>query len=140
MKRERFHNQKGLTLIENMIALLIFTLVLLGVASMQIHSMRINAEARRTFCQSMVATEYLETILGLPFDDPLLGDPDDGYAPENADHGPFIMVSGRGTIEWEVDGRLPVPDAKRISVTIRSPADVGRRKVFTYEYLKTKGF
>jgi prepilin-type N-terminal cleavage/methylation domain-containing protein len=133
-------NRKGLTLIENMIVLLILTLVLLGTASMQVHSMKINAEAHSAFGNSMVAAEYLEMILGLPFDDPLLGDPDDGYAPEVADHGPFTMASGRGSIEWEVDDRFPVPDAKRVQITIRTRVDAGRRKIYTYEYLKTKGF
>jgi prepilin-type N-terminal cleavage/methylation domain-containing protein len=133
-------NCRGLTLLENLVAMLIFTVVLLGAASMQIHSVKINAEARRDFSRSMVATEYLETLLALPFDDPLLTDPDDGFAPAVADHGPFKILSGRGTVEWEVDGRLPVRDAKRVSITIRTPDDPGCRKAFTYEYMKTKGF
>jgi prepilin-type N-terminal cleavage/methylation domain-containing protein len=134
------YNQRGLTLLENLIALLIFTVVLLGAASMQLHSMKINADASRAFCHSMAATEILETILALPFDDPLLSDPDDGYAPDVADHGPFRIASSRATIEWEVDDRFPVPDAKRVSVTIRTTVDHGRRKVFTYDYIKAKGF
>jgi prepilin-type N-terminal cleavage/methylation domain-containing protein len=135
-----FFNRRGVTLLENMIAMLIFTIVLLGAASMQVRSMRINAEARRAFHHSLVATEYLETILALPFDDPLLADPDDGYAPAVADHGPFMIASGRGTIEWEVDARFPVPDTKRVSITVRTSGDPGRRKVSTYDYIKTKGF
>jgi Tfp pilus assembly protein PilV len=135
-----FLDCRGLTLLENMIALLIFTMILVGAASMQVHSMRINGEARRTLRQSMAASEYLETILALPFDDPLLSDPDDGYAPAVADHGPFRIASGRSTIEWEVDDRFPVADAKRVSVTIRTSGNPGRRNIFTYEYMKTKGF
>ena len=135
-----FFDRRGLTLLENMIALLIFTVVLTGAASMQARSMRNNGEARRTLRQSMIASEYLETILALPFDDPLLSDPDDGYAPAVADHGPFRIASGCGTIEWEVDDRFPVADAKRVSVTIRSSGDPGLQKIFTYEYMKTKGF
>ena len=133
-------DRRGLTLLENMIAILIFTVVLVSAASMQVHSIKINAEARRTLRQSMVASEYLETVLALPFDDPLLSDPDDGFRPAVADHGPFRIASGRDTIEWEVDDRFPVPDAKRVSVRIRTSGDPGRRKIFTYEYMKTKGF
>lgn len=131
---------RGLTLLENMIALLIFSIVLLGSASMQVHSMKINAEARRAFRHSIAVTESLETILALPFDDPLIRDPDDGYAPAAADHGPFRIASGRATIEWEVDDRFPVPDAKRVSITVRTSGAPGRQKVFTYDYIKAKGF
>lgn len=135
-----FFNRRGLTLLENMIALLIFTVALMGIASMQVRSSKIDTEARLAFCRSMVATEYLETFLALPFDDPLLVDPDNGYTPAVADHGPFMMASGRGTIEWEVDDRFPVPNAKRVSVTIRTRGDSGRRKEVIYDYIKTKGF
>lgn len=135
-----FSNRNGLTLLENMIALLIFSVVLLGVAAMQVHSSKIYVESRRAFYNDMIATEYLETILALPFDDPLLSDPDNGYAPAVADHGPFRIASGRGTIEWEVEDRFPVPDAKRVQITIRAAGDPGRRKLIIYEYMKTRGF
>ena len=133
-------NRRGLTLLENMVALLIFTAALMGVASLQVFSMKVDGEARRAFHHSMAATEQLEAILALPFDDPLLRDPDDGYAPEVADHGPFKIAESRATIEWEVDDRFAVPDAKRVSVTIRTPGGGGRRKEFTYNYIKTRGF
>ena len=133
-------NRRGLTLIENMVALLIFTAALMGVASLQVYSMKVDGEARRAFHHSMAATEQLETILALPFDDPLLRDTDNGYTPEVADHGPFKIAESRATIEWEVDDRFAVPDAKRVSITIRTPGGGGRRKEFTYNYIKTRGF
>ena len=129
-----------MTLLENVIALLVLTVVLLGAASMQAHSIKINGEARGALFHSMAVTEYLETILALPFDDPLLDDPDDGFNPAQADHGPFGIASSRATIEWEVDDGFPVPDAKRVTITIRSAGGTGRRKVFTYDHIKTKGF
>lgn len=133
-------SQKGLTLLENMIALLLLTVALLGAASMQANSIKMNAQARRAFCHSMAVTEILETILSLPFDDPLLVDPDNRYAPAAADHGPFRIASTRATIEWEVDDGFPVTGAKRVSITIRTSSEAGRRKVFTYDYMKTRRF
>jgi hypothetical protein len=133
-------NQTGLTLLENMIALLLFTVILLGAATMQARSIKFNGEARWAFFHSMAVTESLETILALPFDDPLLDDPDNGYGPAEADHGPFGIASSRATIEWEVDDGFPVPGAKRVTITIRKAGDPGRRKVFTYDYMKTRGF
>jgi hypothetical protein len=123
-----------------MIALLLLTVTLLGAAAMQANSMKMNAKARRDFRHSMAATEILETILSLPFDDPLLVDPDKKYAPAVADHGPFRIASSRATIEWEVDDGFPVTGAKRVSITIRTSGEAGRRKVFTYDYMKTRRF
>ena len=133
-------DRRGVTLLENMIALLIFTVALMGAATLQVHSMKINGRARMAFRHSMAVSEQLESILALPFDDPLLDDPDNGYAPEVADHGPFRIANSRATIEWEVNKRFAVPDAKRVTVTIRIPADGQSRNVFTYDYLKIKGF
>jgi len=132
--------QAGLTLLETMIALFVFSVGVLGVASMQVNSMHMNAEARRATCDSIAASEYLEAILAVPYDDPLLRDPDDGFAPGSADHGPFKIKATNSTIEWEVDDRFPVPNTKRISITVRTIGNTLPSKVFTYEYIKAKGF
>jgi hypothetical protein len=133
-------NKKGITLIENLMAMLIFTVALLAVGSMQVHSMKIGADARRALGHSIAASKTLEAILALPFDDPLLRDTDDGYAPDQPDHGPFKITAGTGTIEWEVDEQFPVADAKRIHITVRCTGNSGRRKVSTFDYIKIRGF
>jgi prepilin-type N-terminal cleavage/methylation domain-containing protein len=132
-------NSKGLTLIENMIAMLIFSIVFLAVASMQIHSMKINTKAQAALCHSIAVTELLENILALPYDDPSLRDTDNVYAPANPDHGPFKIATSPGTIEWEVEDQFPVAKAKRVHITIRTPDDLGSQNVLTYDYLKIKG-
>jgi Prokaryotic N-terminal methylation motif len=139
MHRIFLFNKRGITLIENMIALLVFTVALLAVGSMQAHSMKLDADSRRAISQSIEASKTLETILALPFEDPLLRDTDDGYAPGLPDHGPFKFETGTGTIEWEVDDQFPVIDAKRIRVTVRITGSSGIPKVSTYDYIKIKG-
>jgi prepilin-type N-terminal cleavage/methylation domain-containing protein len=133
-------SQEGMTLLETMIALLVFSVGVLGVASMQVGSMQMNAKAHWATCDIVAASEYLEAILSLPFDDPLLEDPDDGFAPGNPDHGPFKLPIPLSTIEWEVDDQFPAPNTKRVSVTVRKSGNTSSSKVFTYEYIKAKGF
>jgi prepilin-type N-terminal cleavage/methylation domain-containing protein len=133
-------NPKGLTLIENMIAMFIFSVALLAIASLQVRSMKINANVQQSLSHSVALADTMEEILALPFDDTLLRDPDDGYAPDNPDHGPFKLTTIGATIEWEVDDQFPVADAKRVSITVRYKGDSGSQKTITYDYIKIKGF
>lgn len=133
-------SQMGLTLLETMIALLIFTVGILAVASMQLNAMAKNSKARRLTLNAVAAGEYLETVLSLPYEDPLLEDPDNGYMPSHPDHGPINIGTTSSTVEWEVDDRFPVPNTKRISITVRvNQHNVGRES-FTYDYIKIKSF
>ena len=72
-------SQEGMTLLETMIALLVFSVGVLGVASMQVGSMQMNAKAHWATCDIVAASEYLEAILSLPFDDPLRPNPNRSY-------------------------------------------------------------
>lgn len=129
----------GLTLIETMIALLVLSVGVMGVASMQVGSMHNDARARRATRDSVAASETLEMILSLPYDDPLLRDTDDGYKPSRPDHGPFSFTATPSTIEWEVDDQFPVPNAKRVSITVRMTGSDGISRIFRYDYIKAKG-
>ena len=133
-------NPAGLTLLETIIALLIFSVAVLGVAAMQISSMHSNGMARRATCDSVSASEFLETILSLPYDDPLLSDPDNGYVPSNPDHGPFKVAATPSTIEWEVDDEFPAANTKRVRITVRMPGNGDTVRAFTWDYIKAKDF
>ncbi len=139
MCKQYIFNIFGLTLIETMIALLVFSVGVLGVASMQVGSMYYNAKARRATCDSVAASDSLETILSLPYDDPLLRDPDDGYEPSSPDHGPFKIAATPTTVEWEVDDQYPIPNTKRVSITVRTTGKDGIFRVFKYDFIKAKG-
>lgn len=128
-----------MTLLETMIALLIFSIGVMGVASMQLCSMFNNAKALRATEDEAAACRYLEKIVSLSFEDPLLSDPDDGFVPSDPDHGPFIVPSTSSVIEWEVDDQFPVTGAKRISLWVRHDGSRKSAPVLTFEYIKAKG-
>lgn len=131
-------NQNGLTLVEVMIALLIFTIGILAVAGMQLNSMRSTADAGKRLYDSVAASRELEKILSQPYDHPSLQDVDRGYHVDTPDHGPFPIQPGGSTVEWEVQDDFPTPASKRITVTIRSFGSNGQRRSFSYDYLKAR--
>jgi prepilin-type N-terminal cleavage/methylation domain-containing protein len=131
-------NQSGLTLIEVMIALLIFTIGILAVAGMQINSLRCGADAGRALYDTLAASIQLEEILSQPYEHPSLQDVDNGYHVGAPDHGPFILQPSGSTVEWEVQDDFPTLGSKRITVTIRCSGSNGHQRSFTYDYLKAK--
>ena len=133
-------DHRGLTLIEVMIALAVFSVGILAVASMQDISMRSLAKARRAMFDSAAAGGQLERILSLPYNDPLLADPDSGYSLDSPDHGPFPVSATGSSIEWEVQDDYPASGTKRITVTVRKKGGAGGVRPMTYEYVKSKNF
>jgi prepilin-type N-terminal cleavage/methylation domain-containing protein len=113
---------KGLTLVEVMIALALFSVGILAVAAMQNVGMAAMTRAHSGSDRARQAAEQIEALLSMDYDDPALADGDDGYHPENPDHGPQLLSGAKASIEWEVDDDFPFPGTKRISVTVRSQA------------------
>lgn len=140
MHRSFSINHCGLTLIEVMIALAVFAVGILAVASMQSVSMNSNSLAQKGMFDSVSAAGQLERILALPYTDPRLSDPDHGFSPDTPDHGPFTIPSTGSLIEWEVQDDFPAPGTKRITVTIRKSGRQGGGRTMTYEYVKSKDF
>jgi prepilin-type N-terminal cleavage/methylation domain-containing protein len=128
---------KGLTLVEVMIALAVFSVGILAVAAMQNVGMNALTRARRGSEHSRQAAGQIEAILGMDYDDPSLIDGDNGYHPENPDHGPQPLPDAKASIEWEVDDDFPFPGTKRISVTVRPQARSQGAPV-VYYYVKAK--
>jgi prepilin-type N-terminal cleavage/methylation domain-containing protein len=132
--------QNGMTLIEVMLALLIFSVGILGVAAMQITSIKCHRSARAITRDAFAASGQLELLSVMPFHHDWLVDRDGGYRQLMPDHGPFRRANERATIAWEVGAALPVPDAKRIAVTAyRSLSGSSERKL-TYECVKAESY
>ena len=132
------NSQKGLTLIEVMLALTIFTIGILAVAGMQGVSMKTIGNAHRQTRQSVSAANLIERILTQPYDDPLLKDRDNGYELNVPDHGPYPINGSPATIEWEVQDDFPVNGTKRITVTVRPTARGGAATLSpsTFQYVR----
>jgi len=132
-------SRNGFSLLEVMIALAIFTVGILAVASLSGTSLNGLNIAQGNFYDSTAAARHIEDILSRPYTDAVLMDTDNGYDPSSPDHGPFDIGIGGPTIEWEVQDDFPTTGTKRISMTVRRSDRRGGR-TFTYEYVKAKDF
>ena len=131
------HSPNGLTLIEVMIALAIFSVGILGVAAMQNVGMAAMSRARSGSDCVRQAAGQIEAILSMDYDDPVLSDVDNGYHPESPDFGPQPLPGANASIEWEVDDDFPFPGTKRISVTVR-PQMPGQGVPVVYDCVKAR--
>ena len=101
-------NNRGFTLIEILMALAIFSIGILGVASMQILSVNYNGYARRTTEATTMVVELIERTMTLPYD---ANDLD----PAN---NPHQVAAGIYTVTWNVTDNV---DNKTINMTISWP-------------------
>lgn len=131
---------EGMTLIEVMIALFVFTVGILAVAQLQISALNCQARAARTMYDSVSAGVQLEAILSWEYHDPRLEDTDNGFFPDQPDYGPYPLAVTNSTVEWEVDDNYKDSGVKRISVTIRWWAGGAKPMKVIYEYLKSDRF
>jgi type IV pilus assembly protein PilV len=99
MKRFKF-NQKGFSLIEVMISILVLSFGLLGVAGMQVTSIQVNSIANKITTASTILQDKVETLMALPFNHADLTDATDvGLCEEHQDPNPPAGYA----IVWCVD-------------------------------------
>ena len=115
-------NNQGFTLLEVLAAISILTFGLLAVASMQVATIRGNAFAIGTTESTTWATDEMEKLMGLPWDDALLQDTDgDGAGGlvdtgANADQGP--VTRGPYTVYWNIADNVPATNTKTLCVVV----------------------
>ena len=93
---------QGFSLIEVLIALSIFTIGILGVASLVISSINENALARRVTEATALAEDRLESMLALSYEDIITGQ----------------STEGAYTVSWNVAEDVIVAQTKSITVTV----------------------
>jgi type IV pilus modification protein PilV len=98
----------GYTLIEVLIALAIFAIGFLSLASIQIKSITQNASAKMYTEATSMAVESLERLISLPYD----------HSDLNQGNNPHRRTAGGYTIEWNVQDNVPVTAAKTIIVNV----------------------
>jgi len=123
--------QHGFTIIEVLIAMAIFSIGILGVAAMQIASVKGNASAQSVTDVATWASDRVEKLMVLAYDDVSLSpgeysiaagtltmitdgiDNDyDGEIDESGETGPV-------TIAWTVVEDTPIDDTKTVTITVQ---------------------
>ena len=140
----RMNNQSGFTLLEVLIALVIFAVGILGVASMQISSIKGNSKGRQISEATNSGADQIEQFLSLDYYDPLLEDDDSDGTNQDAnndgiddDGGNFglddlanpdgsddLDNDGTDDIFWNIAVDHPLPDTKTIRVIVDSPLEI----------------
>jgi len=109
------YSDSGFTLIEMMTAISIFAIGFLAIASMQIAASKANRTGSEITQAATIATDQMERLLHLPFDDPEL-DPAANPLPDPP------MTQGKYNVQWVVtDTDLDADgtnDSKVINMTV----------------------
>ena len=116
-------NEQGYTLIEVTIAMAIFAIGILAIASLQVRAINHNQSARWATEAENWAQSQVETLMGMNYSDANL---DLGNHPAVP-----LQVEGGYRITWNVaDNSANVNNTKLITVTVRrDSAIIGRRTV-----------
>lgn len=153
-------NQNGFTLVEVMVAMVVFAIGILTLNLMQTSAIDGNASANRMTNAATWASDRVEQIFALEYDDALLADTDgDGTGEDtdatpgvdddggnfglgddnttSADHNFSSPDGGEYTVLWNVAVDEPMPDMKTIHIIVQRN-DLGVSKSITFEYMKSK--
>jgi type IV pilus assembly protein PilV len=151
------NNSQGFTLIEIMIAMVIFVVGMLSVAAMQTSATKGNNTANRSTRAFTWCSDRMEVLMSLPYTDAnLVGAPDPGitYTPAQTadgidnDYDGQIDEAGESgvvNITWNVvdndgvAGAPPPPDnTKRITVTVTWRTPLGKQKSLRLDTIRAQ--
>ena len=123
MKHQLKHNDAGFTLIEVMIAMLVFTVGVLGLAQLQLAAIQGNANAEGMTEAVVFGSDQIEQMLSWDYDDARLDPANDSadYTLSGTEYkadGHQADPGGRYDAYWAVKDGSPVTGSKTIDVTV----------------------
>lgn len=121
-------NDAGFTLIEVLIAMVIFAVGILGVGKMVLVSINGNQIAGKYTEGSSLATSQVENIIATAYDGATLANGTTG-----------TVTQGIYTVNWTITDSVPIPNVKNISMTVTWGLK-GQAKSFTTNYYKAVTF
>jgi prepilin-type N-terminal cleavage/methylation domain-containing protein len=146
MNMDCFNNSKGFTLLEILIALFVFAVGILGVATMQISSISENSHALRITEAATIGASELEGLMSVSYSDASLTDNSNlgtnagvtgldntDQAGALADAGP--VVQGTYTLFWNVADDYPILGTKTIRMIVRRN-DKGVQREISQDFMK----
>lgn len=104
---------RGFTLIEMMIALVLFGVGLMALAQALPNGLSVRDKARRMTVATSLAQESVEQLRNLPFDA--------GQLSAGAHSDPDNPINGAYVRRWTVENNMPVQNMKRVTVRVSFP-------------------
>ena len=114
-----------------MIAITIFAVGLLAVATMQISAINVNSTAGQITTRMTWAQDKLEELMALPYSDPWIEDIGDPFSGTDSAGNSHQETSDGHTISWTVTNDTPISGTKLITVTV-----TGQGKTTRVSYVK----
>lgn len=117
--RGKLTNDAGFSLIELMIAIAIFSIGILGVATLQVSAISGNSGARKIADELGMAESQMENLMAQPYNSAAL----DPANPQQVVAGPYTMNWTTFLVDYDGDGN---DDAKRVRLTVTHTIDANR--------------
>jgi len=126
--KNRLFNEKGMTLLEVVIAIALLVTGMLAIAQMQIGAIQGNSAANRISQAITVASDRMEKLINMPMTSP------DLTAGDHPEVDKPVIVDGFN-VGWKVTDD-PIGGSKAIRVTVQWKDHLGKTKQSSLDYVK----
>lgn len=132
------HGEKGFTLTEVMVAMMILAVALVALAGMQLVAIHVNADAKITTQMAAVAQQSMEEMLALPYNHIDLQDNDPADITQKTTYKVKNPPQGH-TIQWTVNDNVVNPQLtiKSIDLTVTRKVNRKNDKTLTLSFARS---